>query len=91
MYKRQVLEDLNYAIKHLPAWMKRRPVRTPLAQFYAKSFVVAEPYGVVLIMSPWNYPFQLCIEPLIGAIAAGNTAVIKPSADVYKRQGLRRA
>ncbi|HBR01173.1 MAG TPA: aldehyde dehydrogenase family protein, partial [Ruminiclostridium sp.] len=47
---------------------------------HAKSFVVAEPYGIVLIMSPWNYPFQLCMAPLIGAIAAGNCAVIKPSA-----------
>lgn len=55
-------------------------VPTPLAQFPAVSFTVAEPYGVVLIMSPWNYPFMLCMEPLIGALAAGNCCILKPSA-----------
>ncbi len=75
-----VLEELSYTIKHLPAWMRRKSVPTPMAQFSAKSFIVAEPYGVALIMSPWNYPFQLCIAPLIGAISAGCCAVVKPSA-----------
>ena len=51
-----------------------------LAQFHAKSYVIPEPYGVTLIMSPWNYPFMLCVEPLIGAIAAGNCCILKPSA-----------
>ncbi len=74
------LDDLGYAIKHLKSWARRKSARTPLAQFSSKSFVVPEPYGVALIMSPWNYPFQLCIEPLTGAIAAGNCAVVKPSA-----------
>ncbi|MEG0876341.1 MAG: aldehyde dehydrogenase [Oscillospiraceae bacterium] len=75
-----VLDDLGFAIKHLRSWAKNKSVHTPLAQFSAKSFVVAEPFGVALIMSPWNYPFQLTIDPLIGAISAGNCAIIKPSA-----------
>lgn len=75
-----VLDDLGFAIKHLKKWMKPNKVKTPLAQFPSKSFTVSEPYGVVLIMSPWNYPFNLCIEPLIGAISGGNTVIVKPSA-----------
>ena len=59
--------------------MKPKHVLTPLAQFPSKSFVLSEPYGVALIMSPWNYPFYLTMDPFIGAIAAGNTAVLKPS------------
>ena len=75
-----VLDELRYAIRHTKGWAKPKTVPTPLAQFHAKSFTVPEPFGVALIMSPWNYPFQLCIEPLVGAIAAGNCAIIKPSA-----------
>ena len=67
-------------LKHLDKWMKRVKVHTPVAQFHSKSFIVPEPFGVALILSPWNYPFQLCIEPLAGAIAAGNCAILKPSA-----------
>ena len=74
------LSELSFVEKRLARWMKDRPHLTPLAQFPAKSFTVQEPYGVVLIMSPWNYPFLLTIEPLIGAIAAGNCCVVKPSA-----------
>ena len=74
-----VLSELRYVKGHLRQWMKDRRVKTPLAQFPAKSYVKSEPYGVVLIMSPWNYPFMLCIEPLIGALAAGNCCVLKPS------------
>lgn len=74
------LAELTYIKKHLAQWMKDRRVATPLAQFHAKSFSVSNPYGVVLIMSPWNYPFMLTMEPLIGAIAAGNCCVVKPSA-----------
>ena len=74
------ISELNYVGKHLKRWMKEKGVLTPLAQFPAKSFEVPEPYGTVLIMAPWNYPFMLCIEPLIGAIAAGNCCVVKPSA-----------
>ena len=75
-----VLDEIGYHIKNLEKWMKGKRVRTPLSQFYSKSFISPEPYGVVLIMSPWNYPVQLCLEPLTGAISAGNCAVIKPSA-----------
>ena len=75
-----VLEEIRYHLKHLRRWMKNRTVRTPLAQFHAKSFVSPEPYGVTLLLSPWNYPIQLCLSPLVGAISGGNCAVIKPSA-----------
>ncbi len=74
-----VLDELRYAIRHIKKWSRNKHVPTPLSQFHAKSFIVPEPYGVALILSPWNYPFQLCIEPLVGAIAAGNCAVVKPS------------
>lgn len=75
-----VLEEVSYALKHLRSWMAEKRVHTPLAQFPARCFRVSEPYGVVLIMSPWNYPFQLALAPLVGALAAGNCAVVKPSA-----------
>ena len=74
------LSELSFVEKRLARWMGDRPHATPLAQFPARSFTVQEPYGVVLIMSPWNYPFLLTMEPLIGAIAAGNCCVVKPSA-----------
>lgn len=75
-----IYEEINYHIKHLRSWMKDRRVAAPLAQFLSKSYLSPEPYGVVLIMAPWNYPMQLCFSPLIGAISAGNCAVVKPSA-----------
>ena len=75
-----VFEELRFHIRHVAGWMRERTVPTPLAQFWAKSFLAPEPKGVVLIMAPWNYPVQLCLEPLIGAISAGCTAVVKPSA-----------
>ena len=70
------LAELNYVLVHLDRWARRHPVLTPLAQFHARSFTVHNPYGVVLIMSPWNYPFMLTMEPLIGALAAGNCCVV---------------
>lgn len=75
-----IKEELRYTIKNLKKWSKTKCVKTPITQFPAKSFIYQEPYGIVLIMSPWNYPFQLTIAPLIGAISAGNCAVLKPSA-----------
>lgn len=75
-----VLSEISFARKHLKSWVKRHPVRTPLFLFPAKSFTKSKPYGPVLILSPWNYPFLLSLEPLVCALAAGNTAVIKPSA-----------
>ncbi len=75
-----VLDEARFHIRHLKGWMSNKRVPTPLAQFHAVSFLSPEPYGVALIMSPWNYPILLCLDPLIGAISAGNCAVIKPSA-----------
>ena len=75
-----VLDEIGYHVKHVSRWAKNRRVRTPLAHFPAKSFRSPEPYGVALIMAPWNYPVQLCLSPLVGAISAGNCAVLKPSA-----------
>lgn len=74
------LSEISYMLKHVRSFSKEKRVHTPLAQFHSKSYRKPSPHGVVLIMSPWNYPFLLTIEPLVDAIAAGNTAVIKPSA-----------
>lgn len=75
-----VLSDIAYQIKHVAQWAKPTYKWTPLTNFPAISRVHHDPYGVALIMSPWNYPCLLTLEPLSGAIAAGNTAVVKPSA-----------
>lgn len=75
-----VLSELSYMIKNTPSYACEQTVPTPIAQFSARSYRKPSPYGVVLIMSPWNYPFLLSIDPLIDAIAAGNTAIVKPSA-----------
>ena len=75
-----VLEEIRYMLKYAYGLSKTRSVSTPLHQFAAKSYIQPEPYGNVLIMSPWNYPFLLTMGPLVDALAAGNTAVIKPSA-----------
>ena len=75
-----VLSEISYMIRHTRKFAKRKTVYTPLAQFASHSFKQAVPYGNTLIMSPWNYPFLLTIDPLADAIAAGNTAIVKPSA-----------
>ena len=74
-----VQNEIRSIKKHLKKWMKKERVKTPLIHFPAKSYILPEAYGSVLIIAPWNYPFQLLISPLIGAIAAGNRAVLKPS------------
>jgi len=74
-----VLDEISYTIKHLKAWAKPRSVKTPITQFKSSSKIYKDPYGVVLVMSPWNYPFQLTLTPVVGAIAAGNCVIIKPS------------
>ena len=74
------LSELNHMLRRLGGYAKPRRVRTPLAQFAASSFQLPCPYGTVLVMSPWNYPLMLALEPAIDALAAGNTVVIKPSA-----------
>jgi aldehyde dehydrogenase (NAD+) len=74
-----VLEELNFHIKKLKKWMKPKKVKSGLTLFPASTYNYYEPLGNVLIIAPWNYPFQLLIAPLIGAISAGNTAILKPS------------
>lgn len=75
-----VLSEITYMLKHMSRYSKNKRVGTPLAQFASKSFISPRPYGTVLIMSPWNYPFMLTLDPMVDAIAAGNTVVLKPSA-----------
>lgn len=74
-----VLDEIRFVRKHLAKWVRPKRVRTHLFQFPGASFVYPEPYGVALIISPWNYPFLLVIGPLIGSAAAGNCSVVKPS------------
>ncbi len=74
-----VLKEISFQMKHISSWSKPKRVRTALTHFGSKGKVVPEPYGVTLIIAPWNYPFQLAIAPLVGALAAGNTVVLKPS------------
>lgn len=74
-----VLDELNYTIKNIKQWSKPKKVRTPLKLLGSKSYIYPKPYGSVLIISPWNYPFMLTLVPLISALAAGNTVTIKMS------------
>lgn len=73
------VKEIDHTLKKLKKWMKRKRVGSPLVQFPVRSFIQPHPKGVILIISPWNYPFQLLISPLVGALAAGNTAILKPS------------
>ena len=72
-------EEINHTIKHFGKWMQPTSVRTPLVLLPSSSKIINEPLGVILIIGPWNYPFQLLFAPLVGAIAAGNTVILKPS------------
>ncbi len=74
-----VIQEINYMLKHIKKLTKVKKAKTSIVNFPSKGYIVQEPYGVVLIMAPWNYPLQLSLEPLIGAIAAGNTVVLKPA------------
>lgn len=74
------LTEISYMIKHARRFAREKRVKTPLPQFASRSYIKPSPYGNTLIMSPWNYPFLLTIDPLADAIAAGNTAIVKPSA-----------
>lgn len=74
-----ILEELRFTMKNLEKWVRPRRVKSSLTLMGSKSYIYPEPYGVALIISPWNYPVQLAIAPLIGAIAAGNCAILKPS------------
>ena len=73
------ISEINYALKNLASWMRLKSVGTNLLNFPSRSYIVHEPLGVVLIIAPWNYPLQLLLAPLVGAIAAGNCVVLKPS------------
>jgi len=85
---RFVLKELNYAIRNLRSWMKPKRVYTPIVHFISKSYITPQPYGQVLVLSPWNFPFQLAMVPLIGAIAAGNCVVLKVSSQVPATGGV---
>ncbi|ATD56025.1 aldehyde dehydrogenase [Clostridium chauvoei] len=74
-----VYDEINLHIKNIKRWSKRRKLRTSIIHYPAKSYIYKEPYGVVLIIGPFNYPFQLLMAPLVGAISAGNCAILKPS------------
>ncbi len=74
-----VLSEITHTIRHLAKWMKPDPIKSPMTVFLSKSYVDKQPYGSVLIVGPFNYPFQLLIEPLVAAISAGNCAVLSPS------------
>jgi len=74
-----VLSEIRHALRHLPSWARPRRRKSPLLAWPARSCVCPEPYGVALIIGPWNYPLQLLLIPLVGAIAAGNCVVLKPS------------
>lgn len=76
---RIIKKEIDHTINNLKKWVKPRYVSTPIEQFPGTAFIQPQPKGVILIISPWNYPFSLAIMPLIGAIAAGNCAIIKPS------------
>lgn len=73
------IHELDTCILKLKKWSRKKRVASPLMVFPSKAWTVPEPYGQVLIISPWNYPFDLCLSPLIGALAAGNTVIVKPS------------
>ncbi len=75
-----VLSEITYMQRHLSSFARERRVHTPLAQFHSRSYQKPSPYGQVLVMSPWNYPFLLTLDPLVDALAAGNTVILKPSA-----------
>jgi aldehyde dehydrogenase (NAD+) len=79
---RFVIKELNTAIRNLRRWAKPKRVYTPLVHFISRSYVISQPYGQVLVLSPWNFPFQLALLPLVGAIAAGNCVILKISGQV---------
>ena len=71
-------KEIQYALKNLNSWMGKRYVTTPLSMIGTRHYVLTEPKGKVLIISPWNFPVMLTLRPLVGAIAAGNSVVVKP-------------
>ena len=74
-----IYNEINYVLRNVKKWSKRKKVSSSLLNFFSTDYIQPNPYGVTLNISPWNYPFQLSISPIIGAISAGNTVVLKPS------------
>lgn len=74
-----ILSEIKHTIKKLKKWAKPKKVKSSFLNFPSRDYIYSQPYGIVLVLAPWNYPFQLSVSPAIGALAAGNTAVIKPS------------
>lgn len=74
-----IVKEINFALKNLPRWAKRKKTRSIFFTLPSRNYIVNEPYGLAMIMGPWNYPFQLTFAPLVGAIAAGNCCLVKPS------------
>ena len=74
-----VLVEIDHSIKKLKSWMQPKKVNTPMLHFIGSSYIYNDPYGIVLNIAPWNYPFQLLVSPLVGILAAGNCAILKPS------------
>jgi aldehyde dehydrogenase (NAD+) len=79
---RFVIKELNHTIRNLKSWSRKKRIKTPVVHFLSHSYVIPQPYGQVLVLSPWNFPFQLAFLPLIGAIAAGNCVLLKVSSQV---------
>jgi aldehyde dehydrogenase (NAD+) len=79
---RFVIKELNHIISNLRNWTRRRSVRTPIVHFLSRSYITPRPYGQVLVLSPWNFPFQLAFMPLVGALSAGNCVILKASGQV---------
>ena len=79
---RFVIKELNYTIRKLRSWGRSVRVRTPIVHFLSHSYVMPQPYGQVLVLSPWNFPFQLAFMPMVGALAAGNCVILKVSRQV---------
>ncbi len=73
-----VINEIDHTLKHLRSWAKPKKVKTPVAYYPSRSFILPEPYGIALIIGPWNFPFQLLFGPLVGAMAAGNCVLLKP-------------
>jgi aldehyde dehydrogenase (NAD+) len=79
---RFVIKEINHTLRRLRGWTRPRGVRTPIVHFLSHSYVVPQPYGQVLVLSPWNFPFQLAFMPLVGALAGGNCIILKASQQV---------
>lgn len=74
-----VLSEISFALKHLRTWIRKKRVPTPLCLMPSASYILPQALGTILIISPWNYPFQLALSPLVGAVAAGNRVLLNPS------------